>query len=50
MFLLDNKIMLHRHVVFVCYKNDVEDTKTLCGKNVQYLMLTLAVYILTTGL
>jgi hypothetical protein len=42
--------MLHRKIIAVCSEIRTEHINTLCGQNVEFVNVKLAVYIVTTGL
>jgi hypothetical protein len=44
--------MLYREIVAVCFQNHTEHIHILCGQNVEFVNVKLAVYtsIVTTGL
>ena len=42
--------MLFKEIIAVCSEIHTKHINTLCGRNVELLNVTLAVYIVTTGL
>jgi len=42
--------MLCREIISVCSKTNKKNINTLCGQNVEFLNVKLAVHIVTTGL
>jgi len=42
--------MLYREIMAVCSQVHTKHTNTLCGQNVEFLNVKLAVHIVTTGL
>jgi len=42
--------MLYKEIIAVCSQIHTKHINTLCGQNVQFLVLSLVVHIITTGL
>ena len=42
--------MLYREIIAVCSQIHTERINTLCGQNVEFVNVKLAVHIVTTGL
>ena len=42
--------MLYREIIAVCFQIHTEHINSLCGQNVELLMVRLVVHIETTGL
>jgi len=42
--------MLYREIIAVCSQIHIKHINTLCGQNVEFLNVKLAVHIVTTGL
>ena len=42
--------MLYREIIALCSQIHTKHTNTLCGQNVEFVSVKLAVHIVTTGL
>ena len=42
--------MLYREIIAVCSEINIKHIDTMCGQNVEFVNVKLAVYIVTTGL
>ena len=42
--------MLYREIIAVCWQIHIKHLSTLCGQNVEFVNVKLAVHIVTTGL
>jgi hypothetical protein len=40
--------MLYREIMAVCFEIHTKDVNTLCGQNVEFLVLNVVVHIVTT--